>query len=151
MQRTFHLILLIATCIWRPTAQGRELRFDEAQKVVVMVARHDRITVDDRTIVLNSMDTRNQQGFIPGYYSFSVIQESASSTQPDRTLRMYIVSKRTGDTWELNLCTHYSFPELQQMQRNIMKKTGATPADEHGMPKAIGCEKNIQQRTGSNF
>jgi hypothetical protein len=106
---------------------------------VLAVARYDHIEVDDRTVVLNSMDTRNQDGFIPGYYSFSIIRESDSSASADQTIRMYVVSKRTADTWELNLCTHYAFPELERLQRTLMRQTGATPEDEHNMSKAIGC------------
>jgi hypothetical protein len=151
MQRYFAFLLLLAIGAWCAKAEARDLQFDQAQKVALMVARHDNIIVDDRTVVLNSMDTRNERGFIPGYYSFSIIQESTTSAQPDKTLRVYIVSKRTADTWELNLCTHYSFPELERMQRMVMKETGAKPADEHEMPKAIGCENSVQaQATGNN-
>ena len=112
-----------------------------------MVARHDQIVVDDRTVVLNSMDTRRDAGFIPGYYSFAIIRESDSPGQGDDTLRMYIVSKRTADTWELNLCRHYSFPELDKIQQDVMRETGATPADEENMPKDIGCANQTEARS----
>ena len=128
-------------------AQVREIQFDQAQKIALAVARYDKIVVDDRAVVLNSMDTRNAAGFIPGYYSFSIIQESDSPGQADRTLRMYVVSKRTADTWELNLCTHYSFPELEKIQRTVMRSTGATPEDERNMPKAIGCANQTEARS----
>jgi hypothetical protein len=62
---------------------------------------------------------------------------------------MYVISKRTADTWELNLCTHYSFPELQKFQQNIMHKTGANSEDEHEMPKAIGCANQAQVKPAS--
>jgi hypothetical protein len=117
----------------------REIGPQQAKNVVLAVARHDNIYVDDRTIVLNSMDTRSQAGFIPGYYSFSIIRESDSSASADETIRMFVVSKRTAETWELNLCTRYSFPELDRLQRTLMQQTGATPADERDMAKAIGC------------
>ena len=42
-----------------------------------------------------------------------------------------------GDAWELNLCTHYSFPELQKFQQDIMHKTGANSGDDADMRKAI--------------
>jgi hypothetical protein len=80
------------------------MEFDQARQVVLIVARFDNITVDDRTIVMNSMDTRTDAGFIPGYYSFSIIRESDSPARPDETIRMYVVSKKTADTWEMNLC-----------------------------------------------
>ena len=93
---------------------------------------------------MNSMDTRNAAGFIPGYYSFSIIRESDSPARPDETIRMYVVSKRTADTWELNLCRHYSFPELQKFKQDIIHKTGATSSDDPDMPKAIGCAVQAQ-------
>jgi len=99
--------------------------------------------VDDRTVVMNSMDVRNAAGFIPGYYSFSVIRESDSPAHADETIRMYVVSKKTADTWEMNLCTHYSFPELQKFQQDLLHKTGSNAADDPDMPKAIGCTAQV--------
>src|ERR1700689_2263332 len=125
-------------------ARAHEMEFDQARQVVLIVARFDNITVDDRTIVMNSMDTRTDAGFIPGYYSFSIIRESDSPARPDETIRMYVVSKKTADTWELNLCTHYSFPELQKFQRDVLHKTGASPGDDAQTPKAIGCGTQAQ-------
>jgi hypothetical protein len=95
------------------------------------------------------MDTRTAAGFIPGYYSFSIIRESDSPARPDETIRMYVVSKKTADTWELNLCTHYSFPELQKFQQDLLHKTGASVADDPDMPKAIGCANQAQMKPAS--
>jgi hypothetical protein len=116
-----------------------EMEFDQAREVALIVARYDHITVDDHTVVMDSMDTRRPAGFLPGYYSFTIIRESDSPSSPDETIRMYAISKRTGDTWEMNLCTHYSFPGLQRLQTSIMRKTGATPEDDLKTQKAIGC------------
>jgi hypothetical protein len=127
-------------------ARVREIEFDQARQVVLLVAKHDNIMVDDRTIVMNSMDTRTDAGFIPGYYSFSIIRESDSAAKPDETIRMYVISKRTADAWELNLCTHYSFPELQKFQRDVLQKTGASPGDDAETPKAIGCMAQAQMK-----
>jgi hypothetical protein len=125
------------------------MEFDQARQVAVLVAQHDNITVDDRTIVMNSMDTRSDAGFIPGYFSFSVIRESDTSTQPDETIRMYVVSKKTADTWELNLCRHYEFPALKKFQRDLIQKTGAAAGDDSEMPKAIGCADQAQMKPAS--
>ena len=119
------------------------MEFDQAREVALTVARYDHITVDDRSVVINSMDTR-PAGFIRGYYSFSIIRESDSASLPDETIRMYAISKKTGDTWEMNLCNHYSFPRLQELQHNIMRKTGAAPEDDLEMQKAIGCASQAQ-------
>jgi hypothetical protein len=141
--------LLLVAAVPCARAGTKEMQFAQARKIALMVARHDNITVDDRNFVLNSMDTRSPAGFIPGYYSFSIIREGTSPGQPDETIRMYIVSKRTADTWELNLCTHYSFPELQKMQDTVMHETGATPKDEQNMPKTIGCGNQTQAQTNA--
>jgi hypothetical protein len=136
--------LLLATSTLCARARVHEMAFDQARQVVLVVAQHDNITVDDRTIVMNSMDTRNEAGFIHGYYSFSIIRESDSPSRPDETIRMYVVSKKTADVWELNLCTHYSFPELKKLQHDIMRETGGNIADDAEMPKAIGCVNQAQ-------
>jgi hypothetical protein len=147
MRRLAVLPLLLATLPLSGGTRGREIQYDQAQKIALTVARHDKIVVDDRTVVLNSMDTRRDAGFIPGYYSFAIVRESDSPGEPDDTLRMYIVSKRTADTWEFNLCRHYSFPELDKIQQDVMRETGATPADEENMSKAIGCANRVQAQS----
>jgi hypothetical protein len=142
------LALLCLFLVTTVCAQARthEMEFDQARQVALIVAQYDNIKVDDRTIVINSMDTRTEAGFIPGYYSFSIIRESDSPASPDETIRMYVVSKKTADTWELNLCTHYSFPALQKMQRELLRETGANSVEDPDMPKAIGCSNQAQSK-----
>ena len=41
------------------------MEFDQARQIVLIVAQHDNITVDDRTIVMNSMDTRTRCRLYP--------------------------------------------------------------------------------------
>lgn len=149
MRPTGLFLLLLTAATLYAHARVHEMEFDQARQVAVLVAQHDHITVDDRTIVMNSMDTRSDAGFIPGYFSFSVIRESDTAAQPDETIRMYVVSKKTADTWELNLCKHYEFPELRKFQRDLMQKTGAATADDSEMPKAIGCADQAQIKPAS--
>jgi hypothetical protein len=146
MRQLAFFFFFLATSTLCARARVHEMEFDQARQVVLLVAQHDNITVDDRTIVMNSMDTRTEAGFIPGYYSFSIIRESDSPAKPDETIRMYVVSKRTADTWELNLCRHYQFPELEKFQQDIMHKTGANSRDDANMPKAIGCVAQAQMK-----
>jgi hypothetical protein len=142
-QFAFFLSILVAPLLCAQSS-ARELEFDQARQVALVVAHHDNITVDDRSVVMNSMDVRSDAGFIPGYYSFSIVRESDSPARPDETIRMYVVSKKTADTWELNLCRHYAFPELEKLQREIMRKMGTTAGDDHDMPRAIGCSNEAQ-------
>jgi len=149
MRQLAFFSLILATSTLCARARAHEMEFDQARQVALIVAKHDNITVDDRTIVMNSMDTRTDAGFIRGYYSFLIVRESDSPSKPDETIRMYVVSKRTADTWELNLCTHYSFPELQKVQHDIMHETGARSGDDADMPKAIGCVDRAQMEPAS--
>jgi hypothetical protein len=149
MRQLALFVFFLAASTLCARARVHEMEFDQARQVALIVARYDNITVDDRTIVMNSMDTRTEAGFIPGYYSFSIIRESDSPARPDETIRMYVVSKKTADTWELNLCTHYSFPELQKFQHAIMHETGANSGDDSSMPKAIGCANQAQMKQSS--
>ncbi len=142
-------ISLLAMAPLGARAGSREMEYDQARQVALTVAQYENITVDDRNVVMNSMDTRNAAGFIPGYFSFSVIRESDSAARADETIRMYVVSKKTGDAWEMNLCTHYEFPELQKLQSDILGKTGAMAGADPEMPKAIGCASQAQAKAAS--
>jgi len=146
MRQLALFIIFLAGTTLCARARVHEMQFDQARQVALIVAHYDNITVDDRTIVMNSMDTRNAAGFIPGYYSFSIIRESDSAARADETIRMYVVSKKTADIWELNLCTHYSFPELQKIQQTIVHETGAASGTDPDMPKAIGCANQAQMK-----
>jgi hypothetical protein len=149
MRQLALFIILLTGSTLCARARVHEMEFDQARQVALIVAHYDNITVDDRTIVMNSMDTRNEAGFIPGYYSFSIVRESDSAASADETIRMYVVSKKTADTWELNLCTHYSFPELQKAQRTILHQLGAATAADPDMPKAIGCANQAQMKSST--
>lgn len=145
----FLLTLLLA--IASPAgAREREMPYSQARKIALLVAGHDHITVNDRSVVLNSMDTRRPEGFLPGYYSFSIIREGDSAMQADNTIRMYAISKRTGETWEMNLCNRYNFPALLKMQRVVMRETGATDLEDPNMPKNIGCASQVQAAARGN-
>ena len=111
---------------------------EQARKVAILVARHDAIALDTDTVV-DSMDGNG--AFVPGYFSFIIIAVDQHSPGKDKTLAMYAVSSQTGDTWELNLCKHYDFPELERVQKSIRKKTGAHMGDEAAALKSMGCDK----------
>lgn len=100
-----------------------------------LVARHDHIDLTDTHIEFNSMDPGSD--FIPGFASFIVIRES-SSPGPDETLRRYAVNRRTGDVWEMTLCTRYDFPELARMRRALTGRRSST-ADIAAEARELGC------------
>jgi hypothetical protein len=107
----------------------------QAHQIAALVAHHDDIDLSDTHIEMNSMDLGRD--FTPGFYSFIVIRES-SSPGPDETLRRYAINRRTGDVWEMTLCTHYDFPELEKLQRAI---SGRAASDVSSQGKKLGCRK----------
>jgi Effector immunity protein Tgi2PP/T6SS, Immunity protein Tgi2PP len=116
----------------------------QAHQIAVLVARHDNIDLSDTHIELNSMDLG--RAFTPGFYSFILIRES-TSPGPDETLRRYAISRRTGDTWEMTLCTHYDFPELIHLQRSFSGRSITDPAELSAQSKRLGCSQHASRPT----
>ena len=110
----------------------------------MLVAHHDEIDLNDTHVELNSMDLGRD--FAPGFYSFILIRES-TSPGPDETLRRYAISRRTGDVWEMNLCTHYDFPELTHLQRSFSGRSVADAAELSGQGKRLGCTRQESRPT----
>ena len=124
----------------RPAASGRALSLRQARQIAVLVARHDRIDLRDTHVELNSMDLGRD--FVPGFYSFIIIRES-STPGPDETLRRYAINRRTGDVWEMTLCTHYDFPELTRMRRTLGRAGAAAEVAEQG--RQLGCSEAAEK------
>jgi hypothetical protein len=121
-------------------ARARLLTRAQTQKLVMLVAKYDHIDLTDTHIQLNSMD--EGKSFIPGYASFIVIKES-TVPGPDETLRRYAINKRTGNVWEMTLCTRYSFPELIHMQHALVGQDAGDSAVE---ARQLGCSAKGARR-----
>lgn len=117
-------------------APRRQLTARQAHQLAVLVARHDDIDLSDTHNELNSMDLG--MDFTPGFFSFIIIRES-TSPGPDETLRRYAISRRTGDVWEMTLCTHYDFPELERMQHTLAGRAAASGMELSAQGKRLGC------------
>jgi hypothetical protein len=85
---------------------------------------------------MNSMDLGHV--FIQGFVSYTIIRES-TTPGPDETLRRYAVSRSTGDVWEINLCTHYDFPQLTRLRQAYTGRAVAADADIAAQSKELGC------------
>jgi type VI secretion system (T6SS) Tgi2-like immunity protein len=119
-----------------------DLSSSQARRMAIAVARHDRIDLRDTHIELNSMDLGTD--FIPGYASFIVIRES-NVQGPDETLRRYAVNRRSGEVWEMTLCTHYDFPELVQMRRSFaLSAPGGSEITQES--RQLGCSEQKSAR-----
>jgi hypothetical protein len=141
--RTLLILMAAAFCFGPGIRAGSDqISSAQARSVALMVARHDSINVDDPDILVDSMDGNG--AFVPGYFSFILIAVDPHVPGKDHTLAMYAVSPRTGDTWELNLCKHYDFPELERVQRSIQRKTGSHLSDETASAKTMGCDQPPQ-------
>ena len=108
----------------------------QARRIAILVARHEKIDLSDTHIEVNSMDLG--AAFVPGFSSFIIIRESMTPG-PDETLRRYAVSRRTGDVWEMNLCTHYAFPELTRLQRALLGHPPNEAAEIAEQGRELGC------------
>jgi len=128
---------IFAGVAWAQSA-GRPITSHQAHQIAVLVARHDDIDLADTHIEMNSMDLGRD--FMPGFYSFILIRES-TSPGPDETLRRYAISRRTGDVWEMNLCTHYDFPELTHLQRSFSGRAVTDAAELSAQSRRLGCSK----------
>lgn len=116
----------------------------QAHQIVALVARHDQIDLSDTHIELNSMDLA--QDFSPGFFSFIVIRES-TLPGPDETLRRYAINRRTGDVWEMTLCTHYDFPELARMLQTYSGRSGIGASELAAQGKQLGCTQQTSKPT----
>lgn len=143
---SFLLACPAPSAIAAAAAAGSKHRLTEGQarQMVALVAKHDRIDLSDTRIELNSMDVNAD--FIPGFSSFIVIRES-TTPGPDETLRRYAVNRSTGDVWEMTLCTHYSFSELEQMRAHFAGIRAAAPGEIAEQSRQLGCEEKAHSPT----
>ncbi len=146
MRRSFSTIVVLAVALVPAATAGSaiaaarspkpRLTPHQAQQIAALVAHHDNIDLSDSHIEMNSMDV--SADFAPGFFSFIVIRES-TTPGPDETLRRYAISRHTADVWEMTLCTHYDFPELERMQRAFVGRTGLNTYELSFQEKQLGC------------
>ena len=151
MRRTFFPFALCLALTAAGTSAGlaaqsakHQLTPRQAHQIAVLVAHYDEIDLSDTHIEMNSMDLGSP--FAPGFFSFIVIRES-TSPGPDQTLRRYAVSQRTGDVWEMNLCTHYAFPELTRLQHSFSGRSRDDASEVSSQARRLGCSLPVAAPT----
>jgi Effector immunity protein Tgi2PP len=132
----FMLPIAVTCALAQVASSQHRISARQARQMVVLVARHENIDLSDTHVELNSMDLGRE--FIPGFVSFIVIRES-TTPGPDETLRRYTVNRRSGDVWEINLCTHYEFPELTRMRKAYALDAAPSAGDVAAEGKELGC------------
>ncbi|EHX7026064.1 hypothetical protein K1998_004196, partial [Salmonella enterica subsp. enterica serovar Typhi] len=102
----------------------------QAQALLVLSLKNKKYNITLPSVFMDEA-LKNDQGkpFHSGYYSFGVGYDSPSVGATD-IWGLFSVSPKTGDIWEEYSCERISFPALQKIQQEIMKKTGATFASE---------------------
>lgn len=120
-----------------PASRLQHISPDQARNIAMLLAEHEQIDVKNPDLIVDTMD--RDGAFVEGYFSFILIRQDQHTAGADKTLGMFAVNARTGDAWEINLCKHYSFPELAKVQRRIRHSTGAHADDEVEAQKDLGC------------
>ena len=138
--RTCRTLMLVAWCavaspapLDESTVQRTGLSAAQARQVLRVVLRHERFPVGKAGFYIETLASGNR-----GYREFGVTFESPQAAATT-VLGAFAVSRMTGDVWETNLCKRYAFPELEQLQARIMKRTHQTFATEVGERRKLGC------------
>ncbi|MGO9405581.1 MAG: hypothetical protein ACLPVW_19160 [Terriglobales bacterium] len=141
MNAAGQLIAVALTCLALRTANSQETTISvaEARSLVKIVLRHQGFPSLSHYCQIESMDKEGEP-FIPDYYSFNASCDfpNTAATSP---WGEYIVSPRTGDVLEFELCKWFRYSDLRRMQKQIVLRTHATEATEAQYRGKIGCVK----------
>ena len=139
MRGTLGLLAVFLFCFTAWTALGQQatITVTEAESLVRVVLRHEKVRFSPRYCELERLD-HEVKTFVPDYYSFGAHCDypNTAATTP---FGIYVVSPRTGDIWEFNRCKWFRFPELLTLQRNIKYRTHVTDDAELAYRQKTGC------------
>jgi len=130
------LMLLAAGTV---EAQEATIGVTEAKSLVDIVLRHQGFPISSRHCKIASLDKEGQP-FLADYYSFGASCDFPN-TAATSSWGIYFVSPRTGDVEEMDQCNLFQYPELRQLQKQIMLRTHAIEAGEIKYRERIGCTK----------
>jgi len=112
---------------------------DQAQKVLITVLKHQQYKLGKPGVFIDgNLTDENGKPPHPGYFDFSVGYDSPKAGATEYW-GLFSVSVLTGDVWEINTCKRFTFPALQNIQKNIMRQTDKTMTDEKAQRKGLGC------------
>lgn len=111
----------------------------QAEKLLIIALEHQKYDLSlDGVFVDGDLEDKHGNPPHPGYYDFSLGYDTPNAGAIEYW-GLFSVSSQTGDIWEINQCQRIKFHELQRIQREIMKKTGATFASEVVQRRGLGC------------
>ncbi|EHM40255.1 hypothetical protein HMPREF0454_03549 [Hafnia alvei ATCC 51873] len=112
---------------------------EQSEGLLIIALKHEKYDLSVSGAFVDG-DLQDKQGNAPhpGYYDFSVGYDNPTAGAIEYW-GVFSVSPRTGDIWEINECKRISFPILQKAQKEIIKKTGVTFADEVAQRRGLGC------------
>ncbi|EPK7286155.1 hypothetical protein [Citrobacter farmeri] len=111
----------------------------QAEKLLIIALKYEKYNFSIPGAFVDG-DLQDKQGNAPhpGYYDFSVGYDTSKAGAIEYW-GLFSVSPSTGDIWEINECERISFPELKNIQTEIMKKTGVTFSNEKVQRRGLGC------------
>lgn len=140
--KTRHLSPVISVFVAVTCALGQVSTISpyEAKSMVRVVLRHEKIDLSSPYCSLEG-DGGGSKPFVPGYYTFFASCDYPN-TGATTVFGLYVVSPRTGDVLEPDLCRWFRFPELRRLQRKIMRRTHASDLDEAKFRKRTDCAES---------
>jgi hypothetical protein len=111
---------------------------EQAKKVLIIVLKHSRFNLRKSGVFIENLINEKGRPYHPGHFEFS-LGYSDPNAGAIEYWGMYSVSAFTGDVWETHTCENFSFPELQDVQREIRARTKKTLADERVTRRGFGC------------
>lgn len=119
--------------------QEATISVTEAKSLVDIVLRHQGFPMSSQYCEIANLDKKGTP-FVADYYSFGASCDFPK-TAATSSWGVYFVSPRTGNVEQMDQCKWFRYPELEQMQKQIMLRTHATEAGEIKYREKIGCAK----------
>lgn len=110
----------------------------QAKAVLILVLQHLKFKLNAPGMFLDGDLGKNGVPIRPGYYDFSLSYDTPDAAAM-AYLGYYSVNIMTGDVWESEQCEHYTFPALRKLQKQIMRRTGATMLSVAKARASVGC------------
>jgi hypothetical protein len=132
-------IALMFFAVKAVSSQEATMSVAEAKSLVGIVLHHQGFPSSSQYCQIEHLDEEGKP-FVPDYYSFGASCDfpKAAATSPWGT---YVVSPRTGDVLEFDLCKWFRYADLRRVQKQIMLRTHATEAAEAQYREKTGCAK----------